>query len=192
MRRFYLDTSVLITLVRIGRAALVDGLNGEVVVPDAVVSELVPAEDVENSRTNLELARLDELSESNVDRQGFPEKLVDRESFEAKVEMAARHLGKVVPDDTSISGDIALLALGLADEDGVIVTDDKPLRQACKTRQVPVSGSIGVLIEAVKRGELDAEEAKDALVAMDEVGARLSARLLRRAERLIDAAEVQG
>lgn len=43
-----------------------------------------------------------------------------------------------------------------------------------------------MVIAAVERSDLDPLEAKDALVAMDEVGARLSARLLRNAERLID------
>jgi predicted nucleic acid-binding protein len=86
-------------------------------------------------------------------------------------------------------GDVALLAWALKAEDEiVVVTDDKPLRKACKALGILISGSLGVVIAAVERGDLAPEEAKGALVAMDEVGARLSARLLRRAERRIDEA----
>lgn len=188
MKRFYIDASVFITLVRIGHSGLVDGLDGDVYVPEAVVSELSSFEDVKPQGANPELARLNQLTDSGVVRKGSPYNLSDDSTHEAVVEKAAQHLGGACPVKSDITGDIALLALGLVDQDGVVVTDDKPLRKACKTLQVPISGSIGVLIAAVKRGNLDADGAKDALVAMDEVGPRLSARLFRRAERLIDAA----
>lgn len=101
---------------------------------------------------------------------------------------AAAHLGVEDPGE-NWHGDVALLADALKTEgEVVVITDDKPLRKTCKALGVPVSGSLGVVIAAVERGDLDPEEAKDALVAMDEVGARLSARLLRRAERVIDEA----
>lgn len=186
MKRFYLDASVFITLVRIGHAGLVGGLDGDVFVPEAVVSELYSFEDVESQGTNPELARLNQLTESGVIGKGPPDDLSIGRTDEAILGTAARHLGRPDPAESEITGDVALLALGLVDDDGVVVTDDKPLRKTCKTLQVPVSGSISVLMAAVKRGELGADGAKNALVAMDEVGARLSARLLRRAERLID------
>ena len=88
-----------------------------------------------------------------------------------------------------------MLALALLRDDPernldspVVVTDDKPLREACKALSIPVSGSIGVLVRAVERGDVEAGEAKDTLYAMDEVGARLSASLVKRAEKLIDDA----
>ena len=68
------------------------------------------------------------------------------------------------------------------------MTDDKPLRKACKALGVPLSGSIGVLVASVERGILSADDAKEALVAIDEVGARLSASLFRRTDRLIEQA----
>jgi predicted nucleic acid-binding protein len=92
------------------------------------------------------------------------------------------------PDPEPTSGDIALLASALESSPVVVVTDDKPVRRACRALGVPLSGSIGVVIAAVERGDMERNEAKDTLVAMDEIGARLSARLLRRAERLVDAA----
>ena len=103
------------------------------------------------------------------------------------VEVATARLSH---DDSteSIAGDVALFAQALVADDPILVTDDKPLRKTCKALGVPISGSIGVVIGAVERGDLEPEVAKDALVSMDEVGARLSARLLRKAERLIDEA----
>lgn len=58
----------------------------------------------------------------------------------------------------------------------------------CTALGVEVSGSIGVLVVSVENGELTANEAKEALAAMDEVGARPTASLLRRAEASIDEA----
>ena len=83
---------------------------------------------------------------------------------------------------------MALLALALRTETPVLVTDDKPLWQTCKALAIPVSGSIGVPVRAVERDVIDAEDAIDGLYAMDEVGARFSATLIKRVERLIDAA----
>ena len=135
-----------------------------------------------------EMRGLGELSEHEAIHVGEPHELLEHPEGDDFVQMAARHLGEVEIQDSSISGDVALLALGLGDDEAVIVTDDKPLRKTCKALGIPISGSIGVVIAAVERGGLDPDEAKDTLVAMDEVGARLSARLLRKAERLIDEA----
>lgn len=121
---------------------------------------------------------------------------------EGGVEDAANHLGREVSSDDSsgednpwIGGDIGLLALGLQPAEGeseparaVVVTDGKPLRKTCKTLSIPVSGSIGVLVRGVERGEFEPAIATEKLYAMDEVGARLSASLVRKAERLIDEA----
>lgn len=49
-----------------------------------------------------------------------------------------------------------------------------------------MAGTIGVLIRAVERGDLTPDQARDSLYALDEVGARLSASLVRTAERHID------
>lgn len=178
MKRFYLDTSVLITLMEIGQASNLGSLEGDVFVPDAVLDELLSDRD---------LTRLAELSDNDIVEFGSPENVCEN-GREEMLRRAAVHLGQDLRSDSDIDGDVALLSLGMADDFGVIVTDDKPLRKSCMALGIPVSGSIGVLIAAVERGELESDQAKDALVAMDEVGARLSARLLRRAEQLIDEA----
>jgi predicted nucleic acid-binding protein len=190
-KRLFVDASVFITLAETDYVDLLDALDGEVVVPRAVAEEIVD----EPAASHLDAANDDWLSIADA---------VECTSMET-VEHAASHLG-IDPTDSGpgptdsgseptgsgseldFEGDVALLAFGTAAENPVVVTDDKPLRDACKALSVPLSGSIGVLVAAVERGRLDPDEAKEALVAMDEVGARLSARLLRRAEKLVEQA----
>ena len=197
-RQLFVDASVFITLAEIDYVDLLDALDGKVVVPRAVADEISD----EPAASHLEAANEDWLRIADALEH------LGREP----VEHAASHLDADIrvgseddandsdgdghdpegdsddsdDDANDFEGDVALLAFGTTAEDPVVVTDDKPLRKACKALGVSLSGSIGVLIAAVERGSLEADEAKDALVAMDEVGARLSARLLRRAERLID------
>ncbi|MFC7142079.1 DUF3368 domain-containing protein [Halosimplex aquaticum] len=167
-RLILVDVSVFITLAAVDAVELLSGLAGRLVIPERVVAELVD----DRSQAALSTAR----------KEGF----VDVERAETELESARTHLGSS-SDDT---GDVGLLAHALtADGSVVAVTDDKPLRQTCKALSIPVSGSIGVLVRAVDRDAIDAREAKETLYAMDEVGARLSASLVRRAERLIDEAE---
>ncbi|MDZ7701214.1 MAG: DUF3368 domain-containing protein [Halobacteriales archaeon] len=173
MRRVFVDASAFITLAAIGRGDLLHDLEGRVEIPATVQAEIID----EPAASTLANA---------VDRKPVWIRTSSDPPREA-VSTAAAQLGEETPEG-SPPGDVALLAHGLEAEDPVIVTDDKPLRKTCKALGIPVSGAIGVLIAAVERGDLEADEAKEALVAMDKVGARLSASLLRRAERLIDEA----
>jgi len=175
-QQLFVDASVFITLSEIDRVSLLYALDGEVVVPRAVADEISD----DPAASHLDTAARDWLQ------------IVDSVSVAGLdgVEHAASHLetGSLGPDEPDFEGDVALLALGATATNPVVVTDDKPLRNACKALGIELSGSIGVVIAAVRRGALAPAEAKDTLVAMDEVGARLSARLLRRAEKLIDRA----
>jgi predicted nucleic acid-binding protein len=168
-RTVLVDASVFITLADTGSADLLAGLDGSVVVPDLVRQEI----------TSDPAAKT--LSDAIAD--GWitcPQSVSD-----AAVEEAASHLGR---SDEELRGDAVLLAHALVADDPVVITDDKPLRQTCKALSIPISGSIGVLVRAVERGDVDSDAAKETLYAMDEVGARLSASLVKRAERLIDDA----
>lgn len=182
MKRLLVDASVFITLAEIDRVDLLATLEGSPMVPSEVADEI---------REEPASSALVEAFNSGWLRSGSVKvgMGMDRTGEWAKpVKKAATHLGIEDLDDNG-HGDVALLAVALkTDQEVVVITDDKPLRKTCKALGIPVSGSIGVVIAAVERGDLDPEEAKDALVTMDEVGARLSARLLRRAERLIDEA----
>jgi predicted nucleic acid-binding protein len=180
-RTLLVDASVFITLAEIGLTSALLDAEGDVVVPKPVESEITsePAVSVLSSACDDERIETSDIGLAPIDT-------------------AASHLGTELSNEdvpgtghATIEGDIGLLALALPESEldsPVVVSDDKPLRQTCKALSIPVSGSIGVLVRAVQRGDIDAEEAKDKLYAMDEVGARLSVSLVRRAERLIDEA----
>ncbi len=165
-RTVLVDASAFITLAAVGETALLSELDGTVAVPAAVAAEVS-----------------DDPAASALDGAIADGTIAVLEGG-APLEQAAEHLGRS-PDPT---GDVALLGHALDREGVIVVTDDKPLRTACKTLSVPVSGSLGVLIRGVERDAIGPAEARDRLEAMDQVGARLSASLLRRAESLIDDA----
>jgi len=168
-RKLLVDASVFITLAEIDATYLLYELDGEVLVPALIADEI---ED-EPARSRLEETTGEQLTVDSADDE--------------RTEWASDYLG----GDDEPRGDAALLALGSAYDEAVVITDDKPLRNTCKALGVPLSGSIGVVVASVENGALEADEAKRLLVSMDEVGARLSARLLRKAERLIDEADNQ-
>lgn len=172
-RTLLVDASVFITLADVGSVVLPRRLDGTVSMPQAVVEEITSAP----AESELERAVgewIEPVSALSGDRGSDPERAAERLGASSD------------PDDWS--GDVALLAAAMEREDPVVITDDKPLRRTCKALSIPVSGSIGVVVRAVERGDLDPEVAKETLYAMDEVGARLSASLVRRAERMIDDA----
>jgi predicted nucleic acid-binding protein len=169
-RTVLVDAGAFITLAAVDAVDLLTGLDGDVVVPERVADELV------DDRSATALANARERGRIRVVRA------------ESRLGDARSHLG-VSGEDRQDPGDVGLLACALDAEQAVAVTDDKPLRDACKALSIPVSGSIGVLVRAVERGHVEADEAVETLYAMDEVGARLSASLVRRAVQLIENAE---
>ena len=180
-RTLLVDASTFITLTEIGSSELLYRTRGRTAVPGAVQREITD----EPAKSELERA-------IQSDDVLVLEPTADDTERPRAYERAIEHLDQSIPIDDgkpNWTGDIALLAEALERSDVVVVTDDKPLRDTCKALSIPVSGSIGILVRAVERGDVTADEARDALLAMDEVGARLSARLLRRAERLIEDAE---
>lgn len=171
MRRVFVDASAFLTLAGIGRSGLLRGIDGRVEVPAVVQVEIAhgPAAGALERATDRETGWI----------------RTPRDPPDSDVEFAAEHLGRE-ESAGSFDGDVELLAPALGAGDPVVLTDDRPLRKTCRALGVPVSGSVGAVIAAVERGGLDPDEARDALVAMDEVGGRLSARTFRRAVRLID------
>ena len=203
-RIIIVDASTFITLAEVGRLALLRNV-GIVYMPDLVADEIEtdPAkailEEVEKPRASTAaegwVSVVEVAKNPYIHQQRHTADWSDDVNY---LHEAANHLGRDY-EESDHTGDVGILGTALGfinsseNKDIVVVTDDKPLRKTCKALGIPVSGSIGVVIAAVERGDLDPDEAKDSLVAMDEVGARLSARLLRKAERLIDeAAEIRG
>jgi predicted nucleic acid-binding protein len=181
MRRVVLDASAAITLVAVDAHGYLHAVDGALVVPGAVADEI--REDPAAG------ALADALADDTVERVTVPDAVAA-----ATLADARRHLGR---EDDAVTGDVAVLALALHEarddvDDPVALTDDRPLRRTCSALGVPRSGSIGVVVHAVESGRLGAEEAKEVVAAMDDVGAHLGAGLLREAEQLIDEAADTG
>lgn len=177
-RTLLVDASVFITLAEVDSIELLQGMRGRVSMPESVIDEITS--DPATAEVNRVVGNWVESSALVNCRNLVGE-------WEERLEKASEQLGRPTDSD-KWGGDVPLLAAALYHQNPVVITDDKPLRQTCKTLSIPVSGSIGVLVRAVERGDIEAGEAKDKLHAMDEVGARLSASLVRRAKRLIDDA----
>ena len=191
--KYLIDASVYITLAELNATSLLFDM-GRVALPDAVYREI--SEEPASSQVE------SEIDEQLLSRPNIIYWLIEANDRREVIEIAARHLGYssiedtydvVGPENRRIrkfkTGDIALLSAALAIDNSIVITDDKPLRKACKPLSISVSGSIGVLIRAVEHDEIGADEAKNKLYAMDEVGARLSASLIKRAESLIEKAD---
>lgn len=173
MRRVLVDADAFATLALVGRPTLLRGIDGRVEMPAVVQVEV--AEGPAAGALERALAGEPQWVRTS------PNPAV------ADVEHAAEMLGHE-ESPRSFEGDVELLAPALGAEDSVVVTDDRPLRTACRRLGLAVSGSIGVVVAAVERGDLAPNEAREVLVAMDEVGPRLTVRTLDAAERLIDEA----
>ncbi|APX96997.1 DUF3368 domain-containing protein [Natronorubrum daqingense] len=177
-RTLLVDACVFITLADLGTLDVLRDTDGRATMPQTVVEEITS----EPAERELDRALDDWIVSSTLIRN---ETAVD--GWDEHLETARTHLGRA-SDPEEWGGDVPLLAAALSHERSVVITDDKPLRKTCNILSIPVSGTIGLLIRAVECGDLGASEAKQTLGAMDEVGARLSVRLVRRAERLIDEA----
>jgi len=177
-RTLLVDASVWITLSAVNSCELLRNVKGRVKIPVAVANEI----ETDPGISELNNAREDwvKTAEPILKTRNL---LDERAEY---VQKAASHLG--VDETDAYAGDVALLALALRESDSVVVTDDRPLRKTCKALSIPVSGSIGVLVRSVETEELSADEAKERLYAIDQAGARLSASLVKRAEKLIDDA----
>ena len=186
-RQLLVDASVFITLAEIDALDGLEALDGGLVVPSAVRRE------VSDDPAKTQLERL--LAAGTVTEVDWFEWAEDREVVGEWVAMAT-YLGterdtvvETIDGQQALTdGDVALLCLVQHMNDTLMLTDDKPLKKVCKSQSIPVSGSIAVLVQSVESGRYTATKAKQKLYAMDEVGARLSASLVKRAEKLIDDA----
>ncbi|EMA11333.1 Predicted nucleic acid-binding protein, contains PIN domain [Haloarcula vallismortis] len=182
-----LDASVIIALAETGSIDLLDSVRGGLVVPRAVKFEISK----EPAKSALDTC----IDEGNIVQTNILAWAGEEDQDELVSDSATRlgnDPGSVIDTESKVpmivNGDVALLTGAQLADECVVITDDKPLRQACKSISIPVSGTIGVLVRAVETGDIEPDTAKETLYAMDEVGARLSASLVKRAERLIDDA----
>ncbi len=73
-------------------------------------------------------------------------------------ELVAAEGGAVVPNEDLDAGETAALAIA-SERDAVLLTDDLEARRAAKARDIEVHGSVGIIVLAYTRGELDRQTA---------------------------------
>jgi predicted nucleic acid-binding protein len=96
---------------------------------------------------------------------------------------------KVIPSEKSIkqslkilgdkyeTGDSDIVALLIDSPSSIIATDDKRLRNVCRALGGKVTGTLGILINSVKKQNISKEEALMLLDKLNEIGFRMSLEL---------------
>ncbi len=144
-RRFVVDSSPLILLSRISRLDLLPKLAEVVVVPRTVVGEL-------QAKLN------DPLAQILAEHPGF--RMVEDEPIPAKV--VTWNLG---------AGETRVIAYCVTNDGYRAVLDDQRGRRCAQALGVPLFGTLGVVVEARRRGLLPA--ARPVLEALERVGFRI-------------------
>ncbi len=67
------------------------------------------------------------------------------------------------------SGEASLIAVAV-EGGATVVTDDRVARDACRERQIPVTGTIGILRATVRDGQISVQEADETLARMVRAG----------------------
>jgi predicted nucleic acid-binding protein len=157
IRRFVVDSSPLILLSRISQLDLLPRLAEVIAVPRSVVGEL-------QAKLN------DPLAQILAEHPGF--RIVENEPIPAKV--VTWNLG---------AGETSVLAYCMANEGHRAVLDDQRGRRCAQALGVPLFGTLGVVVEARRRGFLLA--ARPVLAALEQVGFRIEQSLLGEALRQV-------
>lgn len=149
------DAGPLIHLSLIGRIDLLPTLYSRIVVPELVYREVVDqGEDLPGS-TELRGASWIDLSSHDPDHHLF-------------------HLLRAQLDP----GEAAAICLAVDRRADLILSDDRQARLTAERLEMPVKGTLGVLVEARRRGEMD--RLAPALAELKRKGTWLSDRLVAR------------
>ena len=131
MRKVIVNSTPLIALAKSGRLDLLRHLYGRIVIPEAVYREVTEKNDVVSQEVSqalewIQIVRVD----PNVDRRMYRAKL---------------HEGEV---------EVMLLAQDTGAD--LVIIDDDAARKTAEYLGLPLTGTLGVLIKAKKRGLLEA------------------------------------
>jgi hypothetical protein len=152
------DSSIVIALSGIGRPRLIEELHGRVVVPPAVVREVVVEGRGQPGSEDLRLA----IDEGRVE--------VVEPRNRALVAALQANLG---------DGESEVIALGTEIEGAVVLLDDRAARAAARRLGLGQTGLVGVLLRAKRAGRIDSMS-KELERLRSEVGFRLSPEIAAR------------
>jgi len=149
------NASPLILLGKINQLQLVEALSRSFLIPEAVVAEIGagPAHD----------PTIEWLSSASVNSHFV-------EAPEPPVFLTQWDLG---------AGETAVLTLALANCGSAVIVDDLAARRFANTYDIPLLGTLGLLIRAKQRGMIDQVAPQIAL--LESVGGNLSQEVIKRA-----------
>lgn len=149
--QWVVNASPLIVLGKVGQLNLLAQLPQRIVVPAAVVAEILAG------------------PEEDAARQAVQTKMFTKVNTPTMLqELVAWDLG---------TGETAVLAYAFAHPGWIAILDDGAARKCAKTFGVPVKGTLAVVILAKKRGLIPS--ASKVLHAIQDAGLRLDERLIR-------------
>lgn len=175
------DTSSFITLVEAGAENLLYGRTESVKVPEHVVSEVI--DDPAKSELHRAIHSYDLIvsQTDHVARRHFP-----------YYRAASFHLDEKTPfiaGELAWSGDAALVGTALHTSERRVITDDGYLRRRCSDLNIPVTGSLGILIDAVDENQATTDEVLGYLQDIQQGSAWLGDELVEEVEGRIKEME---
>lgn len=157
------DSTPLITLMKTGRLEVLQALFGRVLIPETVFLELTSNDAYE---TEAELIRTSTFI-----------KMVTVENPDY-VTLLQRATGL----DRGESEAIVYADENQAD---ILLMDEEAGRRVARNMNIPITGSIGILIKAFQNGLLTAVEVEESLCRIEESGRYISSSLLQSVRQMI-------
>jgi len=162
--RVYFDATTIIALGSVGELQLLRNFDGEVTVPPAVRDEVT----TEPASTNLV-------------------NFVDSDEVRTELTTSNGSLRKAreALNEDEENGDVQIVACVLEQEDVAVVSDDRRVRTVSEGFGATVTGTVGVVVRAVREG-MSSEEAKDVVRRVDQHGLHMTAELREKAYELVE------
>lgn len=158
-RRWVADASPIILLSKVGRPGLLSTLAREILIPQAVAEEIRQAPPDDPARV-----WLDAKGKEFVEPTG-----------PVAEEVAAWDLGY---------GEGRVLSFGLRHEGWTVLVDDEAARRCGEGLDVPVIGTLGLLVVAKREGAL--EEVRPVIKALRRAGLHVSSAVVERVLRMAE------
>lgn len=152
MRKVVVNTTPLIALSHVGQLSILKKLYGEIIIPEAVYREL------------------------SVKADSVCKKAVDSSLDWIRVDKIKNQMAKDMYKTQLHDGEVEVMILSKEIAADVVIIDDANAKKHAKYLELPVTGTLGVLIKARQEGYVD--ELKPILQQMMENGIYISRSLL--------------
>ena len=159
------DSTPLITLMKAEQLEILRGLFGDVLIPDAVFREVTTNEKFKDEADLIRnCAFIKVVSVGDVERVNMLQRATGLDRGESE-------------------------AIVYADENNadILLIDEEAGRKVAQNMNLPISGSIGVLVKAVQIGLISVDEGLQAIVKIRKANRHVSDRLLHFAENAMQA-----